>query len=120
MKRIAAFVASALAAAALSGSPPEPGWSSVDEILGFAGKDLPGGVHRFGWPRSDLHVTIGSVAVEPAVALGSWAGFLQTAPAPGSPAVTMGDLVLLDAEVDPVLGELTSGGFEILAIHNHL
>jgi len=118
MKRIAAFVVLLLSAALLAASPPESDWKSVDEILGFAGKDLPGGVHRFGWPRSDLHVTIGSVTVEPAVALGSWAGFLQTAP--GGAAVTMGDLVLLDAELDPVLGELSSGGFEILAIHNHL
>ena len=117
MKRIAAFVL-VLAAAVLSASPPESGWQAVDEALGVAGKDLPGGVHRFGWPRSDLHVTIGSVTVEPAVALGSWAGFVQEAP--GGPAVAMGDLVLLDSELGPVLGELSSGGFEILAIHNHL
>ena len=118
MKRIALFAASVLAAATLSASPPESGWQSVDEVLGVAGKDLPGGVHRFGWPRSDLHVTIGSVTVEPAVALGSWAGFVQAAS--GGPAVTMGDLVLLDSELDPVLGELSAGGFGILAIHNHL
>lgn len=121
MKRITVVVAFALGlglAASLSALLPESGWQSVDEILGFAGKDLPGGVHRFGWPRSDLHVTIGSVTVEPAVALGSWAGFMQ-GPSGGG-AVTMGDLVLLDAELDPVLGELSSGGFEILAIHNHL
>jgi len=121
MKRLAAFVALASGlglATVLPASPPDSSWQSVDEVLGSAGKDLPGGVHRFGWPRSDLHVTIGSVAVEPAVALGSWAGFLQTAP--GGPAVAMGDLVLLDSELDPVLGELSSGGFDILAIHNHL
>ena len=118
MKRIAVFAVLALAASALAASPTESNWQPVDEVLGVAGKDLPGGVHRFGWPRSDLHVTIGDVAVDPAVALGSWAGFVQAAP--GGPAMTMGDLVLLDAELDPVLGELTSGGFEILAIHNHL
>ncbi len=118
MKRIAVFVVLALAPSALAASPPESNWQAVDEVLGSTGKDLPGGVHRFGWPRSDLHVTIGNVAVEPAVALGSWAGFVQTAP--GGPAMTMGDLVLLDAELDPVIGELSSGGFEILAIHNHL
>ena len=116
MKRIAAFAVSLLAAAALSALPPESSWQTVDEVLGFAGKDVPGGVHRFGWPRSDLHLTIGNITVEPAVALGSWAGFLQA----GGSAVTMGDLVLLDSELDPVIGELQSGGFEILAIHNHL
>jgi hypothetical protein len=121
MRRLAAFaslVSCLTFATSLSASPPESGWSSVDEILGFAGKDLPGGVHRFGWPRSDLHVTVGNVTVEPAVALGSWAGFVRSPS--GEPAITMGDLVLLDAELDPVIGELSSGGFEILAIHNHL
>ena len=103
-------------AASLGASPPDANWQPVDEVFGFAGKDLAGGVHRYGWARSDLHVTIGKVAVEPAVALGSWAGFLQA----GGSAVTMGDLVLLDSELDPVIGELQSGGFEILAIHNHL
>ena len=119
MKRLVVFVAFALGlATVLSASPPESAWQSVDEVFGFAGKDLPGGVHRFGWGRSDLHVTIGNVTVEPAVALGSWAGFVQAASV--GPAVTMGDLVLLDSELDPVIGELQSGGFEILAIHNHL
>ncbi len=56
--------------------------------------------------------------MEPGLALGSWAGFLKTGT--GDEAVSMGDLVLLEPEVEPVLGELESGGFEILAIHNHL
>jgi hypothetical protein len=56
--------------------------------------------------------------VEPGLALGAWAGFKKTGT--GDEAVTMGDLVLLEPEVEPVLGELQGGGFEILAIHNHL
>ncbi|HKD20046.1 MAG TPA: DUF1259 domain-containing protein [Thermoanaerobaculia bacterium] len=119
MKRLAVSTLFALGlglAVSLWASPPESNWQSVDEVFGFAGKDLPGGVHRFGWGRSDLHVTIGNVTVEPAIALGSWAGFLQA----GGSTVTMGDLVLLDSELDPVIGELQSGGFDILAIHNHL
>jgi hypothetical protein len=93
-------------------------WDAVDKVFGFAGKDLPGDVHRFGWPRSDLLVTIGGVSVAPALALGSWGAFKKTGS--GDEAVTMGDLVLLGAEVDAVVGELQAGGFEILAIHNHL
>jgi hypothetical protein len=96
----------------------ESGWGAVDKVFGQAGKDMPGDVHRFGWPRSDLHVTIGSVAVEPALALGSWGAFKKTGA--GGEAITMGDLVLLGSEVDPVIGELQAGGFEILAVHNHL
>ncbi len=54
------------------------GWDAVDKVFGQAGKDMPGEVRRYGWPRSDLHVTIGGVAVEPALALGSWAAFKKT------------------------------------------
>ena len=102
------------AAAGLS----QAGWEGVDNVFGAPGKDLPGEVRRYGWPRADLHVTVGGVPVEPALALGSWAGFKKTGT--GDEAVTMGDLVLLEREVAPVIGELVSGGFEILAIHNHL
>jgi len=63
-------------------------------------------------------VTIGGVPIEPGLALGAWAAFKKTGT--GDEAVTMGDLVLLEAEVEPVLGELEVGGFDILAIHNHL
>ena len=121
MKRISIRKTGALAAGlllAVCASAAESPWQETDKIFGQTGKDLPGEVHRFGWPRSDLHVTIGGVAVEPALALGAWAGFMTTGK--GDEAVAMGDLVLLESEVEPVLGELESGGFDILAIHNHL
>jgi Domain of Unknown Function (DUF1259) len=102
-----------------SAAPPaESGWDATDKVLGQAGKDLPGEVHRYGWPRSDLHVTVGGVSVAPGLALGAWAAFKKTGT--GDEADTMGDLVLLEPEVELVLGELEAGGFEILAIHNHL
>jgi hypothetical protein len=94
------------------------GWDAVDKVFGKAGKDMPGDVRRYGWPRSDLRVKIGNVPLEPALALGSWGAFKRTGA--GGEAVTMGDLVLLGSEVDPVIGELQTGGFEILAVHNHL
>ncbi len=94
------------------------GWDAVDKVFGAPGKEMPGDVHRFGWPRSDLHVMIKGVPVEPALGLGSWGAFKKTGT--GDEAVAMGDLVLLDSEVDPVIGELQAGGFEILAVHNHL
>lgn len=87
-------------------------------VLGAAGKAMPGGIHRYGWPRSDLNVRIGDVTVEPSLALGAWAGFLRTGV--GDEAMTMGDLVLLDAEVSPVVSVLEGNGLEITAIHNHL
>ena len=102
----------------MAAPPQEGGWEAVDRVFGQTGRDLPGEVHRFGWPRSDLHVTVGGVAVEPGLALGAWAGFKKTGA--GDEAVAMGDLVLLEPEVEPVLGELEAGGFDIVAIHNHL
>lgn len=105
-------------AAALAVSPPESGWESVDKVFGNPGKDQPGDVRRYGWPRTDLHVRVAGVPVQPALALGGWAAFKKTGN--GQDAVTMGDLVLLGPEINPVARELQAGRFEILAIHNHL
>lgn len=111
-----------VAAASLWGLPAngisQRGWEEADQVFGAPGKDLPGNVHRYGWPRSDLRVTVDGIPAEPGLALGSWAGFQKTGT--GDDAVTMGDLVLLESEVEAVIDTLVSGGFEILAIHNHL
>jgi hypothetical protein len=98
--------------------PADPPWTKVDAVFGTTGKDLPGGTHRFGWPRRDLHVRVGKVAVQPALALGSWGAFLKTGE--DGKAMAMGDLVLLEAELTPVVSALQAGGLEISAIHNHL
>ncbi len=93
-------------------------WESVDAVFGSAGKDLPGGIHRYGWPRTDLHVRIGDVTLEPALALGSWGAFLPEGS--GGNAMAMGDLVLLEKEVTPVITALEANGLEVTALHNHL
>ncbi len=107
------FKANILAALflACSAFAAEP-WQSVDSVLGQQGKVQPGDVHRYGWPRSDLEVTVGGVRVAPTLALGSWAAF--------SADMVMGDLVLRPREVEGVVHALQRGGFEISAIHNHL
>jgi hypothetical protein len=97
---------------------PDPVWTKVDAVFGAAGKDLPGGIHRFGWPRRDLHVRVGDVEVAPALALGSWGAFLKTGE--GEKTMAMGDLVLLETELTPVVTALQAGGIDISAIHNHL
>jgi len=93
-------------------------WSKVAEALGKSGSVQPGDVYKVGLPRSDLHVTAGGVPVKPPFALGSWVAFKQAGP-PGE-AVAMGDLVLLESEVGPVLRGLQEQGIEQTAIHNHL
>jgi len=92
-------------------------WKQVDAGLGKSGTLQPDGAYKVGMPRSDLHVTIGGVAVKPTLALGSWVAFKQVS---DTEAMLMGDLVLLESEVGPVLGKLQDGGIEQTALHNHV
>lgn len=114
MKRM---VASALLALMVIG-PAEAAtnWPSVDQALGRTGVVQAGEVHRYGFPRSDLHVLLDGVPIKPALALGSWLAFQDM----GDHAEVMGDLVLTQPEVNPVLSRLLEGGLTITALHNHL
>jgi hypothetical protein len=90
-------------------------WTKVDSALGRTAA-VSGDVHRYGFPRSDLQVTLEGVAIKPAFALGGWVAFK---PMHGG-AMIMGDLVLLETEVNPVMAKLLEGGVEVTAVHNHL
>jgi hypothetical protein len=90
-------------------------WKKVDAALGKTAA-VSGEVHRYGLPRSDLRVTLDGVAIKPALALGGWVAF---APMHGE-AMVMGDLVLLETEITPVMTKLLDGGLDITAIHNHI
>ena len=117
MRRVATFAAviGGIALTTASGAA-DIDWSKVDQALGKPGNNLPGGVHKFGLPRSDLKITVDGVAIKPTLALGSWIGFLPM----GSGAMFMGDLVLTENEVSPVMKRLIEDGIEITAVHNHL
>jgi len=90
-------------------------WTKVDEAMGRKAA-VTDDVHRYGFPRTDLDVTLDGVTIKPALALGGWVAFK---PMHGG-AMVMGDLVLLQAEVNPVMQKLLEGGLEVTAIHNHL
>lgn len=94
-------------------------WSAVDRALGRSGKAQPGEVQKYSFPRSDLHVEVGGVAVKPALALGGWVAFKRTRSS-GGEAMAMGDLVLTEAEVPAVVAKLQAGGVQQTALHNHL
>jgi biotin operon repressor len=94
----------------------DPAFAKIDQVFGQNGKGLPGNVQKYSWPRSDLHVSVGGVPIETGLALGSWAAFQKS----GNDVMTMGDLVLLPSEVNPVISQLQAGGIDILAVHNHL
>ena len=91
-------------------------WSGVERALGRTGKAQAGGVYKFGLPRGDMKVTADGVAIKPTLALGSWLAFTGS----GSNAMVMGDLVLSEEEVSPVMLALTQGGLEVTALHNHV
>ena len=90
-------------------------WQKVDDAFGRK-PAVSGDVHRYGFPRTDLSVTLDGVAIKPALALGGWVAFK---PMHGE-AMVMGDLVLLETEINPVMLKLIEGGLEITAVHNHL
>jgi hypothetical protein len=77
----------------------------------------PGNVMKYSFPRSDMQVTAAGVTVRPALALGSWVAFKNVA---GGHAMAMGDLVLSEDEVGPVMRALQQGGVEQTAVHNHV
>jgi len=91
---------------------------NTDGIAKAMGKegDLTGEMYRVSFPRSDLTVKVGNVVIKPALALMSWAAFVKS----GTTAITYGDLVLLDDEINPVISKLEERGIELSALHNHL
>jgi hypothetical protein len=91
-------------------------WKAVEDAMGRPGQAQPDGAYKFGLPRGDMKVTVGDVQVKPALALGSWVAFSK----PGAGAMVMGDLVLAEDEVEPVMLALENGGLQVTALHNHL
>jgi hypothetical protein len=91
-------------------------WKAVGQALGKEGSMQPGDVYKVSLPRSDLQVTAGGVRIKPALALGSWVAFKRM----GDAAMVMGDLVLTEDEVTPVMTKLQEGGVEQTALHNHV
>jgi hypothetical protein len=91
-------------------------WNAVDDAIGRKGDVMAGDVHRYGFPRSDLHVVLDGIALKPGFALGSYAAFVATS----HDVVVMGDLVLTEAEASPVMVKLQAQGIQISALHNHL
>lgn len=91
-------------------------WKVVEDALGRKGTANPGNVLKFGFPRNDLAVVLDGVTLKPALALGSWVAFQRI----GDHAMAMGDLVLLEDEVESVMASLQQNGIEQTALHNHL
>ena len=91
---------------------------NIDGIVKAIGKegDLTGEMYKVSFPRLDLTVKAGNVVIKPALALINWAAFIKS----DNSALSYGDLVLLDEEVNPAISKLEDSGIELSALHNHL
>jgi hypothetical protein len=117
MRRLLSVAAAVtLGTAPAAAQSPAAGWAAVDAAVGRAGMAQDGGVWNYRFPRRDLTVKVGEVTVMPGLALRSWIAFRRT----GAGAMMMGDLVLLESEVTPVISKLEELGVHVTALHNHL
>ena len=115
-KTFASLIASTWLITALPALAAEMDWSKVDQALGKTGTAQPGEVHKYALPRTDLHVTVDGVAIKPALALGGWLAFKPM----GEVTMVMGDLVMAEDEINPVMAKLLANGITVTAVHNHL
>ena len=112
----ALLIGGAIVSSIAGASAQEVDWQKVDDAIGRKAAVVAGDVHRYGFPRSDLTVTLDGVTIKPALALGGWVAFK----AMQGDAMVMGDLVLLETEINPVMAKLIENGVQITAVHNHL
>lgn len=117
MRHIHALTAASILLATMtSARAAEMDWSKIDQALGKTGTAQPGEVHKYALPRSDLHVTLDGVEIKPALALGGWLAFKSM----GEKTMVMGDLVMAENEINPVMAKLLANGISVTAVHNHL
>jgi hypothetical protein len=111
------FHSSVVMAEKPSNQPTTPTeWTKVEEALGKKGTLQSGDVFKVGFPRHDLKVTARGVQIKPTLALGSWVAFKKM----NDRAMVMGDLVLTNDEITPVMTKLQENGIEQTALHNHI
>jgi hypothetical protein len=103
-------------------SAQQTDWSNLDKVFGKKGSVVDG-VYKITFPRSDLKITIGDFAVDPGLALTSWIGFIKmgnNSMMMDNNTMVMGDIVMLDKEVESVITKLVSLNLNITALHNHI
>ena len=89
----------------------------IEELTGLKGTFVDTErVFKVTSPRTDVKVLVDGWAMPPFMGLTSWVSFGQT---PSAKTMIMGDLVLLQDEVNPVMSELLGAGLEVTALHNH-
>lgn len=92
-------------------------WDRVAAALGKPGTLMPGGIYKISLPRTDIKATLDGIALKPGFALGGWLAFENMR---NGGSMVMGDLVLTEDEVNPVMAKVLAGGLQVTALHNHL
>jgi hypothetical protein len=114
MRKMIALSALLLLPAATASAAPD--WNAVAQALGKSGAVMAGGVYRVGLPRTDLNVSLDGITLKPTFALGSWVAFMPM----GDKVMAMGDIVLTEDEIGPVMKKMEESHIDITALHNHL
>ena len=108
----------ALAGRAAGGDKPTAALdtAAIEQATGAKGTlDAKEGVFKVTLPRADIKATAGGVRMTPPMGLGAWAAFTRA----GKHTMVMGDIVLLEDQVNPVMSAALDAGLEVTALHNH-
>src|SRR5256714_1206723 len=90
--------------------------AKIDQLTGLKGKmNQAEGVYKVTFPRDDVKVSVAGWTMPPFMGLGTWAAFQGT----NDKAMMMGDTVLFEDEVNPVMSAALDNGLSVTALHNH-
>jgi len=90
--------------------------AAIERLTGHKGSlNEKEGVFKVNAPRSDLQVTTAGVRMTPPLGLTSWAAFQKA----GRETMVMGDMVMTEDQVNPVMSVALDNGLEVTALHNH-
>lgn len=116
MKRIGFIAGLALLVAGAARAAGTLDTAKIESLTGLKGSlNEKEGVFKVSYPRKDIEATIAGVKAVPAMGLTAWAAFTKT----GKHAMVMGDMVLLEDQVNPVMSAALDNGLEVTALHNH-
>src|SRR5262249_37402028 len=116
MKRLSIAAALVIALTSAAGAQETP--AEYQQVLTSLGKqgDFKANVLKVNIPRNDVTVTVANVKTPTPFGFGGWIAMTKGS---GGMDVLMGDLVLLQDEVNPVMSALLENGFDVTALHNH-